>query len=141
MNARLSVAVTQPRFYAILSGLVAGFALLLAVSGVYGLVSYTVAQRRGEIGIRTALGAERSDVVTLVVRQGALLIAVGTVGGWLTALATGRVLESWLFGVTSADRLTLIAALLVLVAVAVVACWLPARRATQVDPAETLRFE
>ena len=141
MNARLSVAVAQPRFYAILSGLLAWFALFLAVSGVYGLVSYTVAQRRGEIGIRRALGAERADIVALVVRQGALLIAVGTAGGWLTALATGRVLESWLFGVTSADHLSFVAAPLVLVAVAVVACWLPARRATRLDPVETLRFE
>ena len=141
MDARLSVAVAQPRFYAVLSGLFAGFALLLAVSGVYGLVSYTVAQRQGEIGIRVALGAQRGDIVALVVRQGALLIAAGTLGGWLAALASSRILESWMFGVTTDDRLTFVTAPVVLVAVALVACWLPARRATRVDPVETLRFE
>ena len=141
MDARLSVAVAQPRFYAVLSGLFAAFALLLAASGVYGLVSYTVAQRQGEIGIRVALGAQRGDIVALVLRQGALLIAAGTVGGWLAALASSRVLESWMFGVTTDDRLTFVTAPVVLVAVALVACWMPARRATRVDPVETLRFE
>ena len=116
-------------------------ALLLAMLGVYGLLSHTVAQRRGEIGIRMALGARTGHVLALVVRQGALLIAAGVWLGLLAAAASSRVLESFLFGVTTGDHLTFVAAPLVLIAVALVACWLPARRATRIDPLETLRLE
>ena len=141
MEARLSSSVAQPRFQAVF---VAGFgavALLLAMLGVYGLLSYTVAQRRSEIGIRMALGAQTGHVLALVVRQGALLIAAGVGLGLLAAGASSRVLESFLFGVAPGDRFTFIAAPLVLIAVALVACWLPARRATRIDPLETLRLE
>ena len=141
MEARLSSSVAQPRFQAVF---VAGFgavALLLAMLGVYGLLSYTVAQRRSEIGIRMALGAQTGHVLALVVRQGALLIAAGVGLGLLAAAASSRVLESFLFGVAPGDRLTFIVAPLVLIAVALVACWLPARRATRIDPLETLRLE
>ena len=141
MDARLSLAVAQPRFYAVLVGSFAALALFLAASGLYGLLSYTVAQRRGEIGIRMALGARRRDVLGLVVRQGAVLVAAGAVLGLSAAAASSRVLESFLYGVATDDRLTFVAAPLVLVAVALVACWLPARRATRVDPMEVLRFE
>ena len=116
-------------------------ALLLAMLGVYGLLSYTVARRRSEIGVRMALGAQTKHVLALVVRQGALLVVAGVGLGLLAAAASSRVLESFLFGVTLSDRLTFVAAPLVLVAVALVACWLPARRATRVDPLEVLRFE
>ena len=116
-------------------------ALLLAASGIYGLLNYTVAQRRGEIGIRMALGARRGDIIGLVVRQGAMLVVAGAVIGLGAAAASSRVLESFLYGVTTDDRLTFVAALLVLVAVALVACWLPARRATRVEPMEVLRVE
>ena len=141
MDARLSIAVAQPRFYAVLVGFFAALAVLLAASGIYGLLSYTVAQRRGEIGIRMALGARRGDILGLVVRQGAVLVAAGAVVGLAGAAASSRVLESFLYGVATDDRLTFVAAPLVLVAVALVACWLPARRATRVEPMEVLRFE
>ena len=141
MDGRLSLAVAQPRFYAFLVGFFAALALLLAASGIYGLLSYTVAQRRGEIGIRMALGARRGDILGLVVRQGALLVVAGAVVGLGAAAASSRVLESFLYGVTTDDRLTFVAAPLVLVAVALIACWLPARRATRVDPMEVLRDE
>ena len=141
MDGRLSLAVAQPRFYAFLVGFFAALALLLAASGLYSLLSYTVAQRRGEIGIRMALGARRGDVLRLVVQQGALLVATGAAIALAVAAASSRVLGSFLYGVTTDDRLTFVAAPLALVAVALVACWLPARRATRVDPIEVLRFE
>ena len=141
MDGRLSLAVAQPRFFAFIVGFFAALALLLAASGLYGLLSYTVAQRRGEIGIRMALGARRGDILGLVVRQGAMLVAAGAVVGLAGAAASSRVLESFLYGVATDDRLTFVAAPLVLAAVALVACWLPARRATRVDPMEVLRFE
>ena len=141
MDARLWDAVAQPRFYAGFAGGFAALALFLAAFGIYGLLSYTVAQRRREIGVRMALGAQRGDIVTLVVRQGAALVAAGAVVGLLAAFASSRVLESFLYGITTDDRLTFVAAPLVLIAVALVACWLPARRATRIDPMDALRVE
>ena len=141
MEARLSTAVAQPRFYAVFVGSFAGLALLLVAFGIYGLLSYTVAQRRGEIGIRMALGARRGDILGLVVRQGAALVVAGSVLGMFAAAAASRVLESLLYGVTAGDLPTFLGAPLVLVAVALVACWLPARRAARVEPMKTLRFE
>ena len=101
MDARLSAAIAQPRFYAGFVGFFAALALVLAAFGIYGLLSYTVAQRRREIGVRMALGAQRGDIVGLVVRQGAALIATGAVAGLLAAAASSRVLESFLYGVTT----------------------------------------
>ncbi len=141
MDARLSASVAQPRFYAVFVGLFAAVALFLAAFGIYGLLSYTVSQRRGEIGIRMALGAQRGDIVALVGRQGALLVAGGAVLGLPAAAASTRVLESLLFGVTVFDRLTFVAGPLVLIAVALAACWLPARRATRINPMDALRVE
>ena len=141
MDARLSSAVAEPRFFAVLVGCFAALAFLLAAFGLYGLLSYTVAQRRGEIAIRMALGARRGDVLALVVRQGAALVAAGAVAGLAAAAASSRVLESFLYGVATDDRLTFVAAPLALAAVALVACYIPARRATRVEPMEVLRFE
>ena len=141
MQARLSTAVAEPRFYAVFVGSFAGLALLLAALGIFGLLSYTVAQRQGEIGIRMALGARRGDILSLVARQAAVLVAVGASTGMAGAVASSRVLESLLHGVAADDRLTFVAAPLVLVAVALVACWLPARQATRVNPIEALRLE
>ena len=141
MEARLSSSVAQPRFQAVFVASFGAVALLLAMLGVYGLLSYSVAQRRGEIGIRMALGAQTRHVLGLIVWQGALLIAAGVGLGLFAAAASSRVLESLLFGVAPGDRLTFVAAPLVLIAVALVACWLPARRATRIDPLETLRSE
>ena len=128
MDARLPAAVAEPRFYAAFVGSFAALAMFLAAFGVYGLLSYTVAQRRGEIGIRMALGARRGDILALVVRQGAALVAAGAVAGVAAAAASSRILESFLYGITTDDRLTFVAAPLVLIAVALVACYVPSRR-------------
>ena len=141
MNARLWTAVAQPRFYAVFAGCFAALALFLAAFGIYGLLSYAVSQRRQELGVRMALGAQRGDIVALVVRQGAALVVAGAVLGLLGAAAGSRVLESFLYGVATDDRLTLVGATLTLVAAALVACWLPARRATRIDPVRALRVE
>ncbi len=141
MDARLFATFAQPRFYAVVAGSFAALALFLAASGLYGLLSYTVAQRRREIGVRMALGAQHRNIVAMVVRQGAALITAGAVTGLLAGAAASRILESFLFGVTTHDRLTFAGAPLVLTFVALVACWLPARRAARVDPMETLRAE
>ena len=141
MDARLSAAVVQPRFYAVFVGCFAALALFLAAFGIYGLLSYTVSQRRREIGVRMALGAKSGDIVTLVVRQGALLVAAGAVAGLLAAAASSRVLDSFLYGINTNDRLTFMAAPVVLVAAALVACWLPAHRATRINPTDALRVE
>ena len=141
MDARLAAVFVQPRFYAVLVGGFAALALLLASFGVYGLLSYTVAQRRGEIGIRMALGATRGSIVALVAGQGALLVIGGTAAGMLGAVASSRLIESFLVGIEARDALTFAAAPLVLGGVALVACWLPARRATRVDPMAALRVE
>ena len=141
MDARLSARVAQPRFYAVFAGFFAALALFLAAAGLYGLLSYSVAQRRREIGVRMALGAQRRNIVALVVRQGAALVAAGTVAGLLAAAAASHILESFLFRVTHYDHLTFVGAPLALAAVALLACWLPARRATRIDPMDTLRAE
>ena len=141
MDARLSARVAQPRFYAVFAGSFAALALFLAAAGLYGLLSYSVAQRRREIGVRMALGAQRRNIVALVVRQGAALVAAGAVAGLLAAAAASRILESFLFGITPYDHLTFVGAPLSLAAVALLACWLPAQRATRIDPMETLRAE
>ena len=141
MDARLSTAIAQPRFFAGFVGFFAALALFLAAFGLYGLLSYTVAQRRREIGVRMALGAQRGNIVGLVVRQGAMLITAGAVAGLVAAAALSRVLDSFLYGISTDDRLTFVVAPLVLVAVALVACWLPARRATRIEPMGALRVE
>ena len=141
MNARLSAAVEQPRFYAVFVGFFAALALFLAAFGIYALLSYTVSQRRREIGVRMALGARPGDVVALVVRQGAGLVAAGAVLGLLGAAGSSRLLESFLYGVGADDALTFVAAPVALVAVALVACWLPGRRAARIHPMDALRVE
>ena len=141
MGARLSAAVAQPRFYAILVGCFAALSLFLAAFGVYGLLSYTVAQRRGEIAIRMALGAQRGDILALVVRQGAALVVTGAIIGLAAAAASSRILASFLYGIATDDLLTLVAAPLALGTTALFACYAPARRATRIEPMELLRFE
>ena len=141
MDARLSAAVAQPRVYSLFVGFFAALAVLLAAAGLYGLLSYTVSQRRREIGVRMALGAQRGDVVGLVVRQGAVLVAGGVIVGLIAAAASTRILESLLFGVTASDALTFAAAAVVLLAAALLACYLPARGATRINPMDALRAE
>ena len=139
LDARLSAAVAEPRFYAVLVGGFAALAVFLAALGVYGLLSYTVAQRRGEIAIRMALGAHRGAVLALVMRQGAALVGMGAIVGLAAAAAGSRILQAFLFGVAADDPLTFVAAPLALIAAAFLACYVPARRATRIAPMEVLR--
>jgi ABC-type antimicrobial peptide transport system permease subunit len=124
-----------------LSGFFAGLALLLACVGLYGVMSYTVAARTREIGVRMALGARRGDVLELVLREAMLLVVAGLAIGIPLALASGRVLHSFLFGLKSTDPLSLIVVVLVLGSVAAVAGFIPARRAARTDPMKALRYE
>ena len=119
----------------------AGVGLFLAALGLYGVLAYNVARRTREIGIRMALGAQMAEVMRLILGQGLALVAVGGVIGITVALASGRVLRAYLFGVSSTDPATFIAVALVLATVALFACWLPARRAARVNPMEALRYE
>ncbi|PYK99107.1 MAG: hypothetical protein DME19_09870, partial [Verrucomicrobia bacterium] len=119
----------------------AGVGLFLAAIGLYGVLAYNVARRTREIGIRMALGAQIAEVIRLILGQGLVLVAVGGVIGIITALATGRVLRVYLFGVSSTDSLTFVAVGLLISAVALFACWLPARKAARVNPMEALRCE
>jgi putative ABC transport system permease protein len=134
-------SVARRRFYAELLGGFAGLALFLAAIGVAGVVSYGVAQRRGEIGIRLALGAERRDVLVLILGQGMRLVLTGEAVGLLGALGLTRVLANLLFGVGATDAATFAGVSALLAAVALVACWLPARRAVHADPLAALRSE
>ena len=118
-----------------------GLALLLACLGMYSVISYYVVQRTQEIGIRLALGAQRRDVVGMIVGQGARLTLIGIVIGLLAALVVTRVMKSMLYGVEATDPLTFAGVTLLLVVVALVACYLPAWRASRVDPVDALRFE
>ena len=130
-----------PEMGAALLALFGGLALVLAAVGVYGVLAYSVTQQTREIGIRMAMGAERSDVLGLVVGQGLKLTGAGLVAGILVALALTRKLSSLLFGVSAYDPLTYASVILVLVFVALLACYIPAQRATRVDPLVALRYE
>jgi len=137
----LSVSVGERRFSTVLLGVFAGLGLLLASVGVYGILSYSVAQRMPEFGIRLALGATRKDVLALVLRQGCRLALLGVAVGGLAALALTRLMSSLLFEISPSDPSTFVGVALVLGAVALVATYVPARRATKVDPMVALRYE
>jgi len=137
----MSSSVAQPRLNAMLVGLFALIALLLAAAGIFGVMSYSVTQRTQEIGIRLALGAQRSDVLRLVVLQGMRFVGVGVVMGLIGVFVCTRLLQSLLFGIGATDLRTMFAVTLILSAVAFLACLLPARRATLVDPVRALRAE
>ena len=141
MGARLAASVAQPRFYVVVLGLFAVSALALAVSGIYGVLAYTVSRRSREIGLRMALGADRGSIRALVVRQGTLLVGLGVAIGLAGALATTRGLESLLFGIAAIDLSTFVVVPVVLIVVALAACYVPAHRAMRVDPMDSLRHD
>ena len=136
-----SHSIAQPRLTALLLGVFAALALILASVGIYGVMAYSVTQRTHEMGLRMALGARASNVLTLVVGQGMLLAAIGVGVGLASAFAMTRVLEKFLWGVRPTDPVTFTAVSLLLAAVALLASYLPARRATRVDPMVALRYE
>ncbi|MDX2030976.1 MAG: ABC transporter permease [Blastocatellia bacterium] len=141
MEELLAASLARERFALTLLEIFAGLALLLAAVGIYGVLSYAATQRTHEIGIRMALGAEPRDVLKLVVRHGMLLTLPGIAAGLAAAFALTRLMTTLLFGVSATDPLTFAAIALLLLSVALFACWIPARRATKVDPLIALRHE
>jgi putative ABC transport system permease protein len=141
METIVSESVARQRFSMLLLGVFAGLALVLAAVGIYGVMSYSVAQRTHEIGIRMALGAQRSDVLKMTVGEGLRLVATGVVIGLGAALILSQVMSSLLFGVSANDPTTFITISLILVSVAVLASYVPALRATRVDPMFALRYQ
>ncbi len=141
MQQRLDDSLWLRRCYSLLFAAFAGAALVLAVGGVYGIVSFTVGQRTNEIGLRIALGAQRSQVLRQVLRQGLVWIGLGLLLGVVGALAASSVLKAMPFGISTIDLATYAAGSAIVVSVSVVATFLPARRAAGVDPAVALRQE
>ncbi|HTU33745.1 MAG TPA: ABC transporter permease [Candidatus Acidoferrum sp.] len=141
MDQLLSKSHSAPRFQTFLLGVFGGLGLLLAIVGIYGVISYSVAQRTHEIGIRMALGANPTQVLRLVLAQGLNLALIGSAIGILASFALTRLMASLLFGVSTTDPLTFVSVTAVLIAVAVAACYIPARRAMRVDPVSALRCE
>ncbi len=141
MDALLADSVAQRRFQMRLLAVFAGMALMLAAVGIYGVIAYSVSQRTHEIGIRMALGSERADVVQMVIGQGMRMAAVGVALGIAGAVALSRILGAQLYEVSATDAETYIVVSLLLLAVALAATYIPARRATAVDPLIALRYE
>ncbi|HEY0003690.1 MAG TPA: ABC transporter permease [Pyrinomonadaceae bacterium] len=141
METVLADSVARARFSTLLLSIFAGVALLLSAVGIYGVMAYSVSQRTHEIGIRMALGAQARDILRLVVRQGMLLVLLGVVIGLGASFALTRFMKSLLFGIEAHDPLTLLSVSLILAAIALLACLIPAHRATKVDPMIALHYE
>jgi ABC-type antimicrobial peptide transport system permease subunit len=141
MDQIVAGSVATPRFAFILVGLFAGLAILLAAIGTYGVISYSVTQRTPEFGLRMALGAQRVDVLRLVLIQAAKLVLSGTAIGVIMALVLARALKSLIFDVSPTDPVTFTAIGFSVITVAIFACYLPARKATEADPMIALRAE
>jgi putative ABC transport system permease protein len=141
MEQYLSDAMERPRLILSLLAIFAVLALVLAAIGIYGVMAYAVSQRTHEIGVRMALGARSEDVLKLILKEGLVLGVLGVGAGLAGAIALTRLLESLLFGVSTTDPITFTAVSLVSMLVAIAACWIPARRATRVDPMVALRYE
>jgi len=141
MEERLGVVNQRPRFSTLLLSLFAALALILSAVGIYGVTAHSVSMRTKEIGIRMALGAEPQGVSTMVLLESLRLVSAGVILGVAGALSLTRVLQAQLFEVSATNPVTLLVMALVLVAVGAVACYVPARRATHVDPIATLRSE
>ena len=140
-STQLSASVAQPRFATAVLAAFATLALALAATGLYGVLTYSVSQRRREIGIRAALGATRTDVIKLIVRQGLTSTLAGLALGVVLSLLVTRLMQPLLFGITPLDWPSFAMMPMVLLVVALVACLLPARKAAATDPAITLRGE
>ena len=141
LEQSIAASMASERLTAVLLGIFAALALALASLGLYGVMALGVTQRTRELGIRLALGAQRSTVLGLVLRQGAALVGLGLGIGLLAALALGHFLASVFYGIGASDAITLFWVCLVLAATALAACWVPARRATRLDPMAALRDE
>jgi putative ABC transport system permease protein len=137
----VSQSIAPRRFAMLLLGIFSALALLLAIVGIYGVISYSVSRRTHEIGVRMALGAPHSDVARLVIRQGMILTLTGLALGLAGSVALSRLIATQLYQVTATDPLTYGIVMLVIATVALIACVVPARRATRVDPMEALRYE
>jgi ABC-type antimicrobial peptide transport system permease subunit len=141
LETQVNESLLQPRIVALLSSVFGSLALLLAMVGLYGVTSYAVTRRKGEIAIRMALGAARGSVVRLMLRDVVVLLALGMAAGLAASLAAGRLVASLLFGVQPRDPVQLAGAVVVLAAATAVAAYLPARRAARLDPMAALREE
>jgi ABC-type antimicrobial peptide transport system permease subunit len=141
MDDVVALSTARSDFNMLVLTIFAGSALLLAAIGIYGLIAYSVQQRSQEIGVRMALGAEARSVQNMIVRQGMRIALVGVGIGLVSAFGLTRIIASFLFGVTTRDPLVFVAVPLLLSSVALFGVWLPARRASQVDPAVALRTE
>jgi putative ABC transport system permease protein len=141
MEQQLSEQLSPRRFQTLLLSLFSFVALLLAAVGIYGVLNYSVAQRTHEIGIRMALGGHSRQVVKLVMMDGVKLAVAGLAIGTIVATTVTQFMRSLLFGVTSTDPVTFVSVLILLMTIALLACYVPARRATRVDPTTALRYE
>jgi putative ABC transport system permease protein len=141
MDQLVDESLVEQRFRTWLVSGFAALALLLSAIGIYGLISYSVSQRTREIGVRMALGAQRSSVLVLVLKEGLQVVAFGLLLGLVGSVSATRIIRSLLYSTSATDALSLVATSLTLLAVALLACYIPARRATKVDPMVALRYE